>query len=221
MAGYDIATIGALGDATPCCSACASTGGSCGSAPTMGTVFGQQTIEETRHLMNTVEFRIALVEADLPKLTATPANVQLAKDWAAFKDRWVAARDAVLSSMRKRKIAQVFVPESLIIAQGDFDSVLKAIGQGTGAPTSLGILMSRTEAATGDKLDETNHPIPAGFDADLEPYKAADAAVKAAEAAAAASQQAAGDFASSNIGLMLIGAAVLVVGGVIVAKVYL
>lgn len=188
---------------------------------TMGTVFGTPTVIDTRHLMKTVEFRIARTNDLQARLAATPSNVQLAKDWAAFLDSWAKSRARALDIMLKNKLAAPFVPDEYLVAPDAHALVLRAIGQGTGAPTSLSALIARFEAASGQRLNEDDHPMPEDFDPDLEAYKKVDREIKKGEALAEEGREGAKDFATSNMGLMILGAAGLVVAGVVISKVYL
>lgn len=188
----------------------------------IGSVFGNPTVVDVRHLMRTVEFRITNTDKLQNTLAATPANVQLAKDWAAFKDAWAINRARALDVLLKTKLAAPFVPDEYLQAPQAHELVLRAIGQNNaGAPTSLTSLIHRFELAAGEKLDESDHPMPEDFDPDLEAYKAVDREIKKGEAAAEAGREGAKDFASSNVGLLMLGAVGLVVAGVVVSKVYL
>jgi hypothetical protein len=158
------------------------------------SLFGIPTIDEVRHIMRTVEFRIQRTQPMLNKLEFNPQNLQLVKDWNVFTDeRWKQAREKALEGIVKIRLANPLVlKEELLTAQDEFNTVIK--GQGTLKETiALSPLIRRFEAATGLKIDEEGHPMPSTFDPDLEVYKAADAKIKAGEAAAKAAGKAVED----------------------------
>lgn len=185
------------------------------------TIFGKQTVGETRHLMKTVEFRIEMTNKLLNKLAASKENVILVKDWNTWNERWAGEREKVLDGILAIRLASPLVGnEDLLESQALFDRVQKAIGS-RHEVIALTPLIQRFESATGEKLDEANAPMPANFDPDHAAYKAVDSKIKAGEAAAKAAATGVKDAAKSNIGLIVIGAAVVVVGGFVAVKVYL
>ncbi len=184
------------------------------------SLFGKQTIAETRHLMNTIEFRIERVGELVNRLEFNEGNLQLVKDWDVWNERWDAARERVLDRLLGKKLAQPLVSDSLIEAQSEFDIVMKA--KGTPAEViALPSLITRFEAATGQRLNETDAPMPEGFDPDLAAYKKVDEQIKNGEAAAKAAGQVAGQAAKSNTGIIVLGGVGLVLAGGVLAKVYL
>ncbi len=185
------------------------------------TIFGKQTIDETRHLMRVVEFRAErtnlLMNSGMP---FSPGNLALIKDWNTWQERWEAAREKVLSKLLGRKLAQPLVSDALLEAQEEFDMVQRAIGSPHDV-IALSPIIQRFEIATGKKFDSEGQPMPEGFDPDHIAYKKVDEKIKEGEAAAKAGAAVVKDAAKSNIGLIVLGGAALVVGGVVVAKVYL
>lgn len=153
------------------------------------TVLGQHTVDETRQLMRTAEFRMTRANDLVNQMPFTPENVQLVKDWNQFTDvRWRNAHDQVIDSIIGLKFANPLISESLLPAEKQFNLILSALNkqQGLVQPGDLSDLISRLEKASGKTLDESNHPLPPDFDPDLAAYQKADATIKDGEAAAAA-----------------------------------
>lgn len=199
--------VGAVGD-RPCCSACADH-----SPAAIGSIFGKPTIDEVRHQMRTVEFRIEGAEKLRDRLPFSAENAQLVKDWNTWLARWDAARGRVLDRLLGRKLATPLVPDSAIAASSEMALVESARGT-LHEPISLPSLILRLEAASGEKLAEDGAPVPEGFDPDHAAYAAVDEKIKQGEAAAQA-------FASSGPGQVLIGGLVLgAVAGVVALGFY-
>jgi hypothetical protein len=194
------------------------------------TLFGKPTIEDVRHLMRTVEFRITRADEVATTITdewkaANPdVYADLRTDWLAFKERWAKARKDALDNILLLNIAQPLTSASLIVDTDDWARIRKAInvgGEDTYTKGDLNDVITRIEQAAGWQIDETNHPVPDGWDPDLTIYKEVDAKIKAGEAAARAAADAAASAAKSHWGLVIIGGAVVVGGIVVATKVYL
>jgi hypothetical protein len=185
------------------------------------TIFGKQTIDETRHLMRVVEFRVKrakeLGESGMP---FSAANATIIKDWNTWQERWDAAREKVLNNLLMKKLSQPLVSDALLEAQAEFDMVQKAIGS-PHEVIALSPIITRFEVATGKKFDSEGQPIPVGFDPDHAAYKKVDDSIKAGEAAAKAAADGAKNAAKSNTGIIVLGAVGIVAVTVVAAKVYL
>lgn len=193
-------------------------------------MFGKPTIEDVRHLMRVVEFRIdqgdkiASQISDSWKASNTAKYEDLAKDWMAFKTRWAKARKEVLDNILVLNLAAPLTPASLIVDSADYTLVKFAIdktGDDSYEKGDLSDVLLRLEAAAGVNIDSTNQPVPDGWDPDLAVYKKTDEAIKSGEAAAVAAADAAAKAAKSNVGLLIIGGVVIVGGIVVATKVYL
>lgn len=184
------------------------------------TFLGRNTVDETRHLMRTVEFRIEHTQPLLNKLSFNDSNVALIKDWNTFTERWTSVRERVLQLLLGNKLNHVLVPEHSLPAQDEYNTIMKAIGT-PHEVIALSPLIGRFEVATGERLNETDKPIPEGYDPDFAAYKEVDDKIKAAEKAADEAGKAAKSAAKSNIGL-LVGLGVAgIVTTVVATKVYL
>jgi len=159
------------------------------------TVLGKHTIDETRQLMRTIEFRIDRAQALVNRLPFTNENVKLVKEWNEFVEvRWKNAHDQALNRILLLKINNPLIREDLVPAEGEFNLVMKARnqqGEGVIVPGDLTDLVTRLEKGSGEKLDEEGAPPPPGFDPDIEAFKKADATIKSGEAAAQAAKEAA------------------------------
>lgn len=188
------------------------------------SVFGKPTIDETRHLMRTIEFRIERTEALMGRMPFAPENVVLIRDWNTWNERWAKTRETVLRALLARKLANPNLSDDLIVCPSEYALVEHTRGT-LHEPISLPSLIRRFEKATGERLDEEGAPVPTGFDPDHAAYKAVDEKIRAAEAAASAAGNAArataGDFFASNPGLVVLGALGLVGATVVAVKVYL
>jgi len=198
------------------------------------TILGKHTLDETRHLIRTVEFRIQETDkvyaniSDGWKSSNTAAWTELQGDWAAFRKRWVATRDEVLRRLLVITIGNPLVSESVLPSEPEYKLIKCAINVGCEDTYTKGDLTDcilRIEKAAGAPIDETNKPIPAGWDPDLKAYKEVDGAVKKGEAAAAAAAASGKKLVASNLplviggGIALVGVAV--VGTIVATKVYL
>lgn len=194
------------------------------------TILGKHTVDETLHLMKTVEFRQQA--GDKVNATITPAFQQafpdvyrkLQSDWANWKNRWAIARANVTKRLMILNDSQPLVPASTLPAEDEYRTIRKAInvgGEDTYTTGDLTDCLNRIETAAGTQIDEKNKPMPTGFDPDFAMYREVDAKIKAGEAAAREAADAAKKAAKSNIGL-LVGLGVAgVVGTVVVTKIYL
>ncbi len=171
------------------------------------TILGQHTIDETRQLIRTVEFRIdRTTQTLLTHLEFNAENVALVNDWNAFVDeRWKAAHDKAIASMLNSKILNPLVSESIMPAEKEFQIISTAINAKPGviSPGDLSDLINRLEKASGLTLDETGHPMPPDFDPDLGAFQRADAAIKAGEGAAKAFEASLPGIGTPSIGLNL------------------
>ncbi len=194
------------------------------------TILGQHTIDETRHLMKTVEFRIQATEKTAATISRrfideNPilfTDIQL--DWTAFKARWAIARDKALKDILMLNAGQPLVPASAIPAEFVFKNIQRAINVGGGETFTKGDLMDcilRIESAANTRIDEKDAPLPSGFDPDFAAYRQVDTVIRNGEEAARKAAEAATKAAKSNIGLMILGGFGLVAAGVVVSKVYL
>jgi len=154
------------------------------------TVLGKHTIDETRQLMRTIEFRIERAQPLVNRLPFTKENVQLVKEWNEFVEvRWKNAHDQALDRILLLKVNNPLIREDLVPAEGEFNLVMKARnqqGENKVVPGDLSDLISRLEKGSGQSLNEEGHPLPPEFDPDIEAFKKADATIKAGEAAAKA-----------------------------------
>jgi len=184
------------------------------------SILGKQTVDEVRHLMRTVEFRIEQVLKLIDRLPFSASNAQTVGDWNIWEERWKVARQNVLNQVLGLKLANPLVSEATLPAQAQFDAVQKAIGTPREV-IALSPLVQRIQLATGEKIDEENRPMPTGYDPDHAAYKQVDAQIKAGEAAAKAAGETVKKAAKSNTGLLIIGGAGLALAGVVAVKVYL
>lgn len=194
------------------------------------TILGKHTIDETQHLMKTVEFRIEntdrlnnQISADFIRNNSEKYRV-LQMDWANFKNRWKIARAKALSDIRALNISNPLVPVSAIPCEDTYKMIKKAInvgGEETYITGDLTDCVQRISLAAGATVDETNKPMPTGFDPDFAAYREVDAGIKQGEAAAKAAGEKAKQVAKSNIGLMIGIGVGAVVGTVVLTKVYL
>lgn len=184
------------------------------------TILGKQTVDEVKHLMKTVEFRIEQVQKLMVGMEFSPARAHLVGDWNFWEERWKLARENVLNQILGLKLANPLVNDATLPAQAQFDAVQKAIGTPKEI-IALSPLIARFQAETGQLIDEKNRPMPTGYDPDLAAYKKVDEQVKAGEAAAKAAGHTIKEAAKSNTGLLILGGAGLALAGVIAVKVYL
>jgi hypothetical protein len=184
------------------------------------TIFGKQTIDETRHLMKVVEFRAERATALSNQMPFSPANVAVIKDWNTWTERWEAAREKVLNNLLVKKLGQPLVSDALLESQAEFDMVQKAIGT-PHEVIALSPLITRLEVASGKKFDSEGQPMPTGFDPDHAAYKKVDESIKAGEAAAKAAGDTVKDAAKSNTGVIILGSVGIAAATYLLAKIYL
>jgi hypothetical protein len=120
------------------------------------------------------------------RLPFSKANVALVKEWDDFVDvRWKNAHDSVLSTLITLRLDNPGAAEAFIPAEKEFQIISRALNTTAGfvAPGDLSGLIGRLETASGQSLDESNHPLPPDFDPDLGAFQQADAAIKGGAAA--------------------------------------
>jgi hypothetical protein len=188
------------------------------------TILGKHTIDEARMIMRTAEFRMERAKTLINLMPFTKENVQLVKDWNEFVEvRWKNAHNQAQAGMLSLKLANPLVPENSMPCEKEYMLIIHAMNKQEGLiqKGDLSDLIGRLEKASGQSLDESGHPVPAGFDPDLAAYQEVDKRIKAGEKTAKDVGEAAKGAAKSNIGL-IIGLSALGIAGVVVAtKVYL
>lgn len=186
------------------------------------TILGKQTVAETRHIMKLTEFRIEQVLKLMNggHLPFSAENAKLINDWNEWTDRWTLARDKALEGLLSIKLQAPLANDDILPSQKQWDDIVTVIGTPKDE-IALNPLVRRFQAATGETIDETGRPMPPDYDPDLQAYRKVDAQIKAGEQAAKAAADATKKAASSNTGLLVLGGAVLAIGGVVAIKVYL
>lgn len=192
------------------------------------TVLGKHTMQETRDLMATIEFRIKKNQEVMDKIPASPDKTALDRDWQAFLARWAINRDEVADKLLVLRIGQPVAPASVIVAEKEFEQIRITAEFGPDRVSRTNNFMSimiRAEQLSGITFSEKEAPAPEGFDPDLAAFKKVDSAIKSGEQAAAEAKAAAAKAAKSNMGMLIVGGiaagAALFVGGVVISKVYL
>jgi hypothetical protein len=148
------------------------------------TVLGQQSVAELIDLLKDKDYLVAQTQSAYnaqPQVVDT-SDPLWATQWAAFMSRWNAARSSAQTAIDLAKL-NIFVSNSLLAAQSEYDGILKALQQtpGTVQTGDFDDLSLRLQKLV--PVDYSQAPQPdQTIDADLTGYQAADTAVKTVEA---------------------------------------
>jgi hypothetical protein len=177
------------------------------------TLLGKQTIAELKDLLAAKDYTMGQIDRAYGDFAPSWVSrdpttfTDWTGDWNALHKRYEAASAAARRAIDFAKLNPV--GDSLIVADDEYQAVLKALKQVDGTITKgdLQDLFVRIGAA-GKVPEVSRTPQPAAPDADLHAYRAADTAVKAVEAAGKGIVSSAGSLFTPKtivLGLLCVG----------------
>lgn len=177
------------------------------------TFLNHHTVAELRDWLAAIDYQVNQVAAAYVAFVPTwqakdaTAYAEWAADWQRFQTRYAAAH-----AKAQRAIARAFgMPDSVSPVEDEWQEVLHALSRtaGVSAKGDFQDLHDRLVAVLGKPIDLSKTPQPTATDADLDAYKAADAAIKAGEAAVRSVTPSRGTGALIVVGLGLVVGLVL------------
>lgn len=196
------------------------------------TILGKHTIAEIRDLMATIDFRVKAVFNLIAKVNGaqgafTPGHPGVTSEtvakWNVWLNNWRNVENEVANLLTAIMISNPLVSASNFPAEDQWTKIRCAINKSCDDSfNDPGDMMSnilRIQNEAGEKIDERNHPQPDAGDPDFSAFLKVDGAIRAGEKAKSEAEKAAKGAATSNIGIAVIGAAI-VIGGAYVATSY-
>lgn len=196
------------------------------------TILGNHTVGETRDFIRAAEYRInknvqqwqRIKSFRLRPPTAAEDAQQTVTDreMDAFLKNWTTVRDRETLVMTATMIGAGLAPASVVPAESSFKAVTGALQVRVPHFKEIEMNIDAEAARLGlPPTDLKGTPSQNTTDVDFAALRKLDAAIKDGEEAAKKANKAVGEAAKSNVGLMVGGAIVLVLGGGVLAKVYL
>lgn len=193
-------------------------------------IAGNHTIKETRELITVVQYRFDQVDNAYKGISKEWRDAHrdearlLDIDWTKEKQHWQEVRDSVARSLLWKNSTNV-LPADQNSAEEEWKTVLGFVeyGEYTGTnhrPDDLRSIQERIEKIRGQQVDLQGVPKMSTDDDQMVLLKKLDSSIAAGKAGAAAVKKTAGEAATSNAGLLIIGGAVGALVLVGVAKFY-